>query len=385
MISNELKIELYPNNKPTTVLKTTPVKTIINDETLGNSFDINDNLSFLCYKVPTLSGLFYAYCNHYPIRIKPDDIWLLIVQCFSHHVNTNSEDLRKYFVNFEGKKNIKIEIETFKINNKDLETFVEKINQELKKYVGDDIIQNLTPDFTTTDINTKLVCQMSIMDSFKKYFDYEFDEIVCGIPYIILEGVAEDYKKILSKAKELSKYKFKWYINRIIPIIQKFVEAKEGKVDISFFKNIILKQEEIAYREVDCQEKKYKIDYIDGWITEFFGYYKDKNKNLIILREKINRNIINKLPAQILNIPFKIKNMQNNEEKEMKFEAGIFGCALNEKKEISFGIGWLVSPSYSPEKGKEDEQFSNLKEQYIEEEEDNSDDEERNSDDEERP
>ena len=201
MISNELKIELYPNNKPTTELKTSPVKEIINGETLGHSFDINDNLSFLCYKVPTLSGLFYAYCNHYPIRIKPDDIWLLIVQCFSHHVNANSEKLRNYFVNFEGKKNLKVEIETLKIDNKDLETFVEKINQELKKYVGDDIIKNLTPDFTTTDINTKLVCQMSIMDSFKKYFHYEFDQISCGIPYIILEGVAEDYKKIISKAK----------------------------------------------------------------------------------------------------------------------------------------------------------------------------------------
>ena len=56
MISNELKIELYPNNKPTTELKTSPVKEIINGETLGHSFDINDNLSFLCYKVPTLSG-----------------------------------------------------------------------------------------------------------------------------------------------------------------------------------------------------------------------------------------------------------------------------------------------------------------------------------------
>ena len=33
----------------------------------------------------------------------------------------------------------------------------------------------------------------------------------------------------------------------------------------------------------------------------------------------------------------------------------------NEKKEISLGIGWLVSPSNSPEKGKEDEQFESLK------------------------
>ena len=376
MISNELKIELFPKNKPASELKTEPVKAIINDETLGHSFDINENLSFLCYNVPTLSGFFYAYCNHYPIRIKPDDIWLLIVQCFSHHVNGNSKRLRNYFVNFEEKKNLKVKIETLKIDKKDLEIFVEKINQELKKYVGDDIIKNLTPDFTTTDINTELVCQMSIMDSFKKYFDYEFDEVKCGIPYIILEGIAEDYKKIISKAKELSKYEFEWYINEVIPIIQKMVEAKEGKIDVDFFKNIILKQEGIKYTDKNCKELKYEIDYINGWITTFFGYYEDENGNLCeLIGEKIDRKIINNLPPQILNIPFKIKNLQNNIEKEVKFEAGIFGCTLNEKKEISLRIGWLVSPSNLPKKGKIDKQFNNLKDKYIsEEEEDYSDD-----------
>ena len=143
------------------------------------------------------------------------------------------------------------------------------------------------------------------------------------------------------------------------------VEAKEGKIDIAFFKNIILKQEKIKYRNVDCQESKYKIEYIDGWITDFFGYYKDKKDNLKRLYEKINRNIINKLPSQILNIPFKVKNIQTNQEKEMKFEAGIFGCTLNEKKEISLGIGWLVSPSYLPKKGKDDLEFYNLKDEYL--------------------
>jgi len=41
MISNELKIELYPENKPLAELESDPVKTIINNETLGHSFDIN--------------------------------------------------------------------------------------------------------------------------------------------------------------------------------------------------------------------------------------------------------------------------------------------------------------------------------------------------------
>ena len=54
--------------------------------------------------VPLLNGFYTAHTNHYPIRIKPDDIWLLIVQAFSNHVNANSEELRHHFVNFDGKK-----------------------------------------------------------------------------------------------------------------------------------------------------------------------------------------------------------------------------------------------------------------------------------------
>ena len=77
------------------------------------------------------------------------------------------------------------------------------------------------------------------MGAFKKYFDYEMMLIGCGTPYIILEGTAQDYKEIINKAKELCKYEFGWYINRIIPHIEKMVQAKEGKIDMDYFKNII--------------------------------------------------------------------------------------------------------------------------------------------------
>ena len=87
-IKNELKIELFPENKPRYEFKKEPVKNLITKDTIGYSFDINRNLAFINKNVPLLNGFFQAHINHYPIRIKPDDIWLL----------------RKYFVNFDGKK-----------------------------------------------------------------------------------------------------------------------------------------------------------------------------------------------------------------------------------------------------------------------------------------
>ena len=84
--------------------------------------------------------------------------------------------------------------------------------------------------------------KITIMSAFKKFFNYQMILCGCVIPYIILEGTAEDYKKIISKANQLKKYDLDWYINRIIPHIQKMVDAKEGNIDIDHFKNIIQKK-----------------------------------------------------------------------------------------------------------------------------------------------
>ena len=113
----------------------------------------------------------------------------------------------------------------------------------MEQYLGKQILETLTPEFTTTNIDSKLVCKMTIMSIFKEYFSFSINANICGIPYIILEGTFDDYKKIIEKCEQLKKYKFDWYIDRIIPVIQKMVEAKEGKIDVEFFKNIVTKKE----------------------------------------------------------------------------------------------------------------------------------------------
>ena len=44
------------------------------------------------------NGMYQAYSQHRPFVLSPDMIWLLICQGFAQHVNNNSDDLRKYFV-----------------------------------------------------------------------------------------------------------------------------------------------------------------------------------------------------------------------------------------------------------------------------------------------
>ena len=339
---NELKIELYPKNVPKGILEKRLISWILPEDTIGDSLDKNNKLAFLGLNVPILYGFYTAHCNHYPIRIKPDDIWLLIVQAFSNHVNANPEELREYFVNFEDKKTLKVvfndKVSLKDVDKKTLEDFSIQINEQMKEFLGEEIIQNLTSDFSTTDYNSLIISKLSIMGAFQKYFNYEMDlEEVCGIPYIILEGTVDDYLKIKEKAENLSKYEFSWYINRIIPHIQKMIDAKMGKVDKDYFMNIIKRNEVKDYIDNDdcCPPEKAIVSNITGWILDFFAYEKDEYNNYKRFSKKsLKVRELDRLANQMLTVPFIIDDKNKGKTYQMNYIVGFIGCDQNEKKEV---------------------------------------------------
>ena len=353
MRNNELKIDLYPNKEPRYSFPKESVESLITKDTLGHSLNKDQQLAFIKSNVPVLNGFYTAHNNHYPIRIKPDDIWLLIVQGFSNHVNANAEELRHLFVDFDGKKTLQVKyplncIE--EVDKKILENFSEQINVQMTKYLGEELINLLTPNFTTTTYDSTIVCKISIMGAFKKFFHYEMILCGCGLPYIILEGTAEDYKKIIEKATKLKKYKFEWYIDRIIPHIKKMVEAKEGKIDKEYFMNMIQQKEvtETKRGPSGMGKMEVKVDYLSGWFLSFFAYYWGFSTDYELERfmeNKIKVENFKKLANQMLIVPFKIIDEVHKKEYLMKYKVGFVGCEQNNKKEVYPIQGWLVSPS----------------------------------------
>ena len=346
MESTELKIDLYPDREPRYSFPKESVSTILKKDILAHSLKENQELAYLKTNVPFLNGFYTAHNNHYPIRIKPDDIWLLIVQGFSNHVNVNSEELRPFFVNFEGKQTIKIEYPLSSIeevDKKTLENFSEQINNQMIKFLGEELINILTPNFSTTTYDSTIVSKISIMSAFKKFFDYKMDLCGCGVPYLILEGTAEDYKKIIEKANKLKKYKFEWYIERIIPHVNKMVEAKEGKIDKKYFMNMIQKEEVIEpiYGLSGMYEGDEQVEYLSGWFLQFYAYYNEGIRNE---EDKIRVENFKELANQMLIVPFEVCDLVHNKNYYMKYKVGFVGCEQNEKKEVYPVQGWLVSP-----------------------------------------
>jgi len=146
---------------------------IILNENLPSPKKIDESqiMSFGYQKV--ILGYLNAYFNHCPIRLSPNVIWQLILNQFAEYVDDNAESLREKFVNFEGKKDLicvrigRIE-DVYKYEDDLIEEFCNKISEN----VGKELIDNLTPNFSTSTKQTIISGKVSIMSTFKKYFRY---------------------------------------------------------------------------------------------------------------------------------------------------------------------------------------------------------------------
>ena len=137
-----------------------------------------------------------------------------------------------------------------------------------------DLIDILTPNFSTTTLNLKQTAQITMMSSMKHFFKYDLYICGCGIPYINLEGTLEDWEKIKEKAEKLKEYDLEWWIEKLNPIFDKIIESKKGNIDIYFWKNFIrLRDEKFSYSKPSQIFPSSKIKpFIDGWIIKFFPY-----------------------------------------------------------------------------------------------------------------
>ena len=59
------------------------------------------------------------------------------------------------------------------------------------------------------------------------------------------------------------------------------VDAKEGKIDAEYFKNIVQKKEvtDIKYGGSGLNEPEVQVDYLCQWSLNIFAYYNEKDSD----------------------------------------------------------------------------------------------------------
>ena len=289
-----------------------------------------------------LLGYLNAYFDHCPIIVSPNVIWQLILNYFSDYVNTNSEFLRAKFVDFKEKKNLIItRYDTIDDIYKYEDDIIEELNDKISEYIGDELINILTPNFSTSTKQTIIAGKVSIMSTLKNYFNYGV-YMLCGIPYILLEGTLEDWEKILQKINFLSKYELgeefeeelgeefkilkmlkpfeklsgkstkKLELDKMKKNIEEIINTKKGNINLEFWRKIIMETRVTMFQKKGCMLRKVEKNLISGWICDFYPTMevnKDKNSN--------------DLPEEILEVPIIVKQADTKETKKFKIYTGI--------------------------------------------------------------
>ena len=341
--------------KPKCYLQTTPIKLILNDifkkrktmidpmtgrerfleeneplEIFHSTFDTKEEEIYNYEKRSLIKGLIIAYKNHYPITITPDMIWLLIAQGFSRFMEKYENLVREHFVNFSGKKDLKVERLSNSPYNASKEVWdriIKEFVQKIENNVGKEIIDTLECNFSTTTPVAKVTSQVTIMSAMKRYFTYRVIMYGCGISNITLEGSPQDWEKIKSKLEFLSTKGLKWWTKHLIPIIDNIILTKKyykekNKLNeelINFWKGMI---------RLKGTGKSYDPHMINGWIVKFIPNLEKEKPDIY---EEIRETDV---PEEIINCPFELIWLNKNGIKvdfKCSLASGFYGMIQDKK------------------------------------------------------
>lgn len=300
-----------------------------------------------------------AFYDHRPLVISPDDVWFCIAQGFAHHVNLNVGSLRRRFVAHEGKEKLTLLKPDFELGQENPwpEAFAE-FSVQIGEHVGHELHEALTADFSTTTSIHRAAAQVTMMDAFQGYFEYEV-LAGCGIPEITLAGAPDDWRDLRRRAEGLSRFGLGEWTSAMLPVLDQVEATSRGRVDREFWRSFF------RYRSGSGPSE------LTGWLQVFFPYLKDlgdpgklrpntylsgwrrahetaverdgdqKRRRLLDPAEGPS---IGLLPSGMSSAPVKFRHVLTGEETDLRFIAGMFGVAQDATTgALSASFGWAVT------------------------------------------
>ncbi|OHT08190.1 hypothetical protein TRFO_23326 [Tritrichomonas foetus] len=348
----KITLEIEKLTPPQCLLEEHSPEYIKNNYSNACASSLTNDLALNCDH-PVLEGFVRAFIEHRPVTISPDIIWLLIVQGFSYHVEFNSEKLRSKFVDFQGKKTLKISTDLTDLSDPlKWENIFHSFVSQISKYTGEELTKTLTPNFSTTTPTSYTTGLISIMAAMKSYFNFCLTMFGCGIPSITIEGTLQDWEQILEKLKMIEKYELKWWVSKLYPIIEEIINTKKGKMNKDFWLQMVRYKDSKGF---------YDPSYIDGWICAFYPYNKEGKKNSL---ERIHDT--NNLPNEVLTVPMKMTIINPGLPKELyqcQIYSGFFGLTQDSKTfNLKPEIGWIMVKKPVE---KEEDEYEKIKKKFC--------------------
>jgi len=235
-----------------------------------------------------LETFLFAYNNHLPLKIRPDDIHLALQLIFSTTITNNKDKLRSLFVDMDNQEKKLIEIE---LNHFDFTLILQSFRNEIKSnMLNKEFSDKFSTNYSTTNHIISNSSGSLLMNASKEYFTYKM-YLSCGIPEIIMTGTNEDWIKLNDFYHYMKNLFIKEYdLLELIPWFENFDHVMNMFIELSRKDSTDLSQTDYAkfwsrvitytpYGSGNDQK-------LGGWIRLFFPYNTSKQLNPLV-SEKI--------------------------------------------------------------------------------------------------
>lgn len=305
-------------------------------------FEKPDRGASFHYSTPFFNGMIDAFAYHNPVVLSPDVLWMLVCQGFSHYVNENSETMRDVLVDFSGRRALSVSTAQSPFS-KDFDwaavtaDFTRQMRSNVKKK---EVVDMVLSNFSTTGDDELITSRITLMNSMQKFFEFRMDEVICGIPYVTLQGTPDDWKKFAGKVRQLRDYGLDWWADQLEPIAAEFVKASQGNPDREFWKNIVKKTRPGELRGYGCIPMGGETKF-DGWFLKFLPFTENGMTPSEVCMD-------DKMLSELCKTDFTYQQVDGNGKiigsMPIKLWGGIVGCQQDEESSaLSFKIGWMAS------------------------------------------
>ena len=269
-----------------------------------------------------IGAYLHAYNNHQDIIFSVNDLWSIITLMLSKYINENAEALRSKFVAHEGQKKLTIvefadSVEESLFMEKQWDFFFEQIHKQIKENTAEGVVEILENNFSVGNTFYKLFSTVTIMDSFKKYFEYGRMIMGCGINNVHLEGTRDDWALLKNKIQSLSSFavsasvtdSLNVYVNKLTTIVDKCIDTYDDKVDVKFWNSIMTTEIERIGSGGETQT------HIEGWITHFLQIY--------------NKTVMDDIKNYKISVPVKLENKLTGTTKNLTLYGAFTGVTYD--------------------------------------------------------
>lgn len=292
-----------------------------------------------------LGTIYQSYCDHIPLVLRADDLWLAILLNFGRYTQNHSEEMRDLFVDHLGRKELVVQVKSplMKLTTEeDWESFVDLMSYEIQNNTKTDLVEWMTPNFSTTTKKDKMVAQIAMMSTVSDYFEMK-GEMSCGLTEVTLEGCLNDWQMLYNKARELYKFnvpELNAWADLLLPVLNEFIKAYQGEVDVDFWQRICTSK-----RRGSGGQKNFK-----GWFL-VFSPFDEQVKYLLRSPEEVSKDHIYGIVADddicdcSVNVQVIVDDHLNNPQGKRYhvFYAGLLMTHYNaEKNQLSPTVDWIL-------------------------------------------